>query len=69
MVFSDVILGLYTAEEMGADVTVTDTGEQVVVETPAPQLAVVTKPEVTEAEIVEEAAAEALPTGILSGKA
>ncbi len=54
VVFPDVILGLYTPEEMGAEVSVTDDGSQVVVEVPVPQLTVV-KPEaeITQAEIVQ----------------
>lgn len=37
VVFSDVILGLYTPDEMGADISVTDDGEMRVVESRKPQ--------------------------------
>lgn len=36
VVFADVILGLYTPEEMGADVVVDDQGNMKVIETPQP---------------------------------
>jgi len=51
VVFPDVILGLYTPDELGADVTVSEDGQMTVTAPPAPQL-----PEtVTEAEVVEDA--------------
>jgi hypothetical protein len=38
IVFPDVITNLYTPDEMGADVTVSEDGEMTVISTPAPQL-------------------------------
>lgn len=68
VVFADVILGLYTPDEMGADVTADDQGNMTVVSVPAPprqqpqrQVNVDTG-EVVEGEVVTPPAPEPPPT-------
>lgn len=57
VVFADVILGLYTPEEMGADVITDEQGNMTVVSTPTPAPAPPPAPEpVVEAEFTEVAA-------------
>lgn len=63
VVYPDVILGLYTPEEMGADVTVSDSGEMSIVDVPRHAPVATNSPPVTSSENTNVASTPLIEAG------